>query len=185
MCGGKCGLWLPKSEFNIHSSRKDGLQKWCKACISEYNKKRYDSRKLVSQPVDCKECFVCGRMLAADCFHALPSHSSGLNSYCRDCFSIRKRAKKYGLTFQEVVCFLQIPECQNPHCRRPFDSESDMHFDHCHSVGRFRGVLCRDCNTAACGETDEALRKLRGLADYLMRGQESLERLGEFMYTKT
>lgn len=32
---GKCGLQLAVSEFNRHSKRQDGLQCWCKNCMSQ------------------------------------------------------------------------------------------------------------------------------------------------------
>ena len=38
-----CGRELPLSEFNKNRNNKDGLQDKCRACFSEYNKKRYAS----------------------------------------------------------------------------------------------------------------------------------------------
>jgi hypothetical protein len=33
-----CKVVKPASSFNKHSNTKDGLQPWCRACQSEYNK---------------------------------------------------------------------------------------------------------------------------------------------------
>src|SRR6056297_2620938 len=36
----KCGVYKNKDEFNKDSTRKDGLQVWCKKCLSEHRKKK-------------------------------------------------------------------------------------------------------------------------------------------------
>lgn len=41
-----------------------------------------------------------------------------------------------------------------------------MNFDHCHTTGRFRGWLCRNCNVTL-GLVGDDPNKLRALADYL------------------
>ena len=35
---GKCGNELPVSSFGKNASQKDGLQLWCKSCVSEYSR---------------------------------------------------------------------------------------------------------------------------------------------------
>lgn len=41
----KCGRTLPVSDFDSHTSNKDGLQSYCKECVREYNRERYRSSK--------------------------------------------------------------------------------------------------------------------------------------------
>ena len=41
----KCGRELPLSEFYKHKTTKDGLIPWCKSCLKEYNKIRYETHK--------------------------------------------------------------------------------------------------------------------------------------------
>jgi hypothetical protein len=43
-----------------------------------------------------------------------------------------------------------------------------MNFDHCHTTGRFRGWLCRNCNVTL-GLVSDDPNRLRALADYLDR----------------
>jgi hypothetical protein len=46
------------------------------------------------------------------------------------------------------------------------------HLDHCHVTGRFRGWLCRNCNTALGGLGDNREGLLRALA-YLERAERA------------
>ena len=41
----KCGQELPLSEFVIQKKSKDGLMYWCKSCMKEYNKIRYETHQ--------------------------------------------------------------------------------------------------------------------------------------------
>lgn len=38
----RCGETKPLDEFHLDRSRPDQHQNWCKACASEYNRKRYE-----------------------------------------------------------------------------------------------------------------------------------------------
>lgn len=41
----KCGRELDESQFSKSANTEDGLQKWCKECMSAYMKKRYNFGK--------------------------------------------------------------------------------------------------------------------------------------------
>lgn len=94
-------------------------------------------------------CIKCGRDLPASQFYISRGKRNGLHSYCRECCrkfsSIAVRAKKYGLSADEVEVILQVPCCQA--CSRELDSDRSAKFDHHHGSGKFRGVLCNRCNT--------------------------------------
>lgn len=51
----KCGRELPVTEFNKHTSSKDGLQYHCKKCISEYQRALKDRKKQTEQKPEPKE----------------------------------------------------------------------------------------------------------------------------------
>lgn len=53
-------------------------------------------------------------------------------------------------------------------CENPLTQGPTTHIDHCHSTGRFRGLLCSGCNHAL-GKTKDNPATLRRLADYLER----------------
>lgn len=57
--------------------------------------------------------------------------------------------------------------CQNPACgKSEAESGRRLCLDHCHLTGRFRGWLCKDCNTAA-GLLRDCPKRAAGLADFL------------------
>jgi hypothetical protein len=53
-------------------------------------------------------------------------------------------------------------------CGGPPSDRAGMNFDHCHTTGRFRGWLCRNCNVTL-GLVGDNSQRLRALADYLDR----------------
>lgn len=52
------------------------------------------------------------------------------------------------------------------------DSRSEIHFDHCHTSGRFRGWICQRCNLVL-GNVEDNPALLRELAEYLERNNNS------------
>jgi hypothetical protein len=67
----------------------------------------------------------------------------------------------------------QYPEPTRP---MPLLCESDCgreatSLDHCHETGKFRGWLCRQCNTAL-GMAKDSPATLRALATYLEKSRE-------------
>jgi hypothetical protein len=130
-----------------------------------------------------KRCGRCKKDLPVSEYYK--SARKGLQSYCKACGlesvkqhqqsvgrSILNRARNYGLAKEEVVQFLAIPCCQA--CRRPFETEFQMKFDHCHTGGHFRGVLCHSCNQACQGTSLAAAERLRKCIDYLVRDEERM-----------
>lgn len=80
------------------------------------------------------------------------------SSYCLPCESLRKRAKKYGISIEEVRKVANKP-CES--CGRyehEIGGKSPMSIDHCHGSGRVRGVLCRYCNVALGMLLDDPVR---------------------------
>lgn len=55
-----------------------------------------------------------------------------------------------------------------PACSKPFSTTRLPCIDHDHVSGLDRGLLCRDCNTAA-GERHDKAQWFRNMADYLDR----------------
>lgn len=84
--------------------------------------------------------------------------------------AVVERMATYGLTREEVEAYLQIPACQI--CSKPFASDSHVHFDHCHTHGHVRGVLCGVCNRSLPGTTAECIVRNERAIDYLLRDME-------------
>lgn len=51
-------------------------------------------------------------------------------------------------------------------CLCPLDGAQNTHIDHCHTSGKFRGLLCSACNHAL-GKVSDSPETLRRLASYL------------------
>lgn len=79
---------------------------------------------------------------------------------CRPCAD-KGLARKHGISEADVR---RLREGGCEVC----GSHDRLHFDHCHSTGRFRGVLCRSCNQGLGFLQDDA-DLLRRLIGYLER----------------
>jgi Recombination endonuclease VII len=115
----KCKCEKDLSEFNKNKSEKDGLQKWCKSCRTEYN---YSKRDYQSEYQKRYRDF----------------NVLELRDY---------RLKKiYGISLDD---YNEILAKQGDGCAICGTSLNHSgHVDHCHTTGMVRGVLCSQCNTA-------------------------------------
>jgi len=78
-----------------------------------------------------------------------------------------ERARAYGLTVEQAAELDSINNCQS--CGTKLSSgtgNTSRNFDHCHSTGAFRGVLCGRCNKAL-GLLDDDPVKVQALTNYL------------------
>lgn len=83
----RCGRELPTSEYNKHSTNKDGLQSWCRECQSEYG----HMRDLHKEGV--KYCKKCGKIKSKTEFYPCSHHKDGLQTYCKECDKEHGRLK--------------------------------------------------------------------------------------------
>jgi hypothetical protein len=78
--------------------------------------------------------------------------------------------RKYGITQTDwdALFAAQGKRCGNLGCRAtsPGVLNTGWHTDHDHLTGRFRSILCHDCNLAL-GAVQDSIAKLRGLMEYL------------------
>jgi hypothetical protein len=79
---------------------------------------------------------------------------------------IRRRIKKYGISFDDYQRMLIEQNGVCKICRKPEKKGKSLSVDHNHKTGKVRGLLCSRHNTGlGCFEDDAAL--LRSAADYL------------------
>jgi Recombination endonuclease VII. len=81
--------------------------------------------------------------------------------------------KRYGLTVDEFEAALIASKGLCAICRRPETIKQKgvlqrLSIDHNHETGKFRGLLCKRCNTAVGQIKDDPL-VARSMADYLER----------------
>lgn len=76
---------------------------------------------------------------------------------------VARKQAKYNLTPEQQTSLYEAQGgiCALPSCTRPAGA-----FDHCHTTGKFRGLLCVKCNTMLGFAYDNPTR-LREAADYL------------------
>lgn len=75
--------------------------------------------------------------------------------------------KRFGITLEK---YNEMRESQNYCCaiccKHETDSALDMAVDHCHSTGKVRGLLCKDCN-AGLGHFKDNIDFLKSAIQYL------------------
>lgn len=127
-----------------------------------------------------KRCTRCGLTSPASHFYKRAKSPDGLQAYCKRCSlrsvkeyqgrigkSIVHRSVKYGLRVHDVKTLMRVPCCQS--CGAQFTSTFERKFDHCHTHGHFRGVLCHPCNMACQGTSEAAVSRLQKCVRYLQR----------------
>jgi len=84
------------------------------------------------------------------------------------------RRRRYGLTQDDYEAMLRKQDWRCLICKIPMNSEIrhlQPNIDHCHSTGRVRGILCRNCN-AGIGLFQDNPTFLRAAARYLERASK-------------
>lgn len=131
----KCETTKPRSDFHRKSKAKDGLQHACKEC---------NKAKVKGWQQDNPDYWL-------------------TQNNRSDRISKQKRARKYGLTVEEVEALLvSTTVCQI--CGR----EVNLYIDHCHETGRVRGLLCLQCNTSL-GNFNDDVALLHRAIEYLSK----------------
>lgn len=92
--------------------------------------------------------------------------ADGRAYYQRPEVKIARRAKRYGLTPEELTALI---EAQNNKCALCDKRLARSHVDHCHATGRVRGVVCPRCNITL-GMIEGA-----GFDDWLIRARKYIK----------
>jgi hypothetical protein len=104
-----------------------------------------------------QRCITCYKTKPASEFHCR-NQTKYLTSQCKSCRSLIRKARKYGLTVEEIIAL--------PNSCEACGSDQDLHIDHDHTTGKYRGVLCAPCNRAL-GQLRDNLWKVHRLFMYL------------------
>jgi hypothetical protein len=127
------------------------------------------------------KCKKCGIEKPEESYYKSKLTKSGLRGSCKECTrkqykhyrefnkekvalsTKRKRLKKeYGITPEEYDrAMASSTVCEICGNKEGTDANSMFCYDHCHTTGKFRGVLCRRCNQAigTLGDTADSLKK--------------------------
>lgn len=116
-----CRQWLALTDFDCNKRMRDGYQNVCTPCRREYHRRWYQKRK------------------SGDDTEYLARQAANLRRTV-----LQRKLKKYGLT-QEQYNQLVSKGCAI--CAGPPNGRGRYAFDHDHTTGKFRGLLCTKCNT--------------------------------------
>lgn len=86
----------------------------------------------------------------------------------------RRVQNKYGITLDEYTKIMNNSKSCTICDKTPSGKFSDkLVYDHCHTTGKFRGVLCNKCNIGigALGDTSSDLKKA---LEYLLQAEEKI-----------
>jgi hypothetical protein len=181
-----CGLVKPIDQFGRNRRMADGLARYCKACFrhrskTSYRKRMAEQGKQVRErpfvPDGSKYCPQCAEIKPISAFGRNRANSSGLADYCKPCHNrvmaeIKARIqgsernyllkRRYGLTEDEVASLRDRQGSRCLICLR----RRDLHVDHDHASGDFRGLLCFRCN-GGLGQFRDDTDVMRRAVDYL------------------
>lgn len=152
----KCLEAKPLTEFHKDCKRKDGLQCWCKGCVSKYNRERYAGCR---QEINARnrEYYVGHREEASTRNH---------KNYMKNRIDLTLR-QLYDITLADYDVML---EAQGNGCaicgRTPEEDGKRLAVDHDHENGKVRGLLCSWCNRGI-GLLQDSPVLLRSAANYI------------------
>jgi len=131
-----------------------------------------------------KKCSKCKDIKHIDEFYNSKNGKFGKHHYCKICLSNNKKKNydydkakrrllktKYNITCEQLneIYIAQEKKCKI--CKKQFDILSKHHglyIDHCHTTGKVRGLLCRNCN-ALLGNCKDDINILLSSISYLKK----------------
>lgn len=127
-----------------------------------------------------KSCPMCGEIKERSEFYKWKSRQDGLTAYCKICFNSRNkkwmsensdklptleerriysRKINFNISREDYQQMLVNQNNSCAICKKEIGWEAAV--DHCHTTGKIRGLLCRNCNLGLGGFKDniETIRK--------------------------
>ena len=116
-------------------------------------------------PSETRVCIRCNEEKPETEYHHYEGRKlDGTRRFCKPCLSAYmikvaelKKAHKY--PHHNPVCEL---------CERHEEEVGTLHLDHCHVTGRYRGYLCRGCNTSL-GQLGDDIAGLQNAIAYIKK----------------
>lgn len=141
----KCNINKSISEFNKYKKRKDGMQVWCKKCMSENRYERYH------KSIDVRERFYISARKTL-----VKKYNISWEEYLE---LIKKQNNKCDICVKE--------ETQRSNKNGRIDS---LRIDHDHKTGKVRGLLCSKCNFGISQFNDD-IKLLYNAIKYIERNK--------------
>lgn len=163
-----CGDVKPAADFSVDRYKKSGLTSSCRLCNNERTRKWYKdpSNSITTQ----------NRNRRYRLAHREKRLEASRKWVARNRDKQRKyleknKLAKYGLSIADYelmveACGNLCEICRRPEMMRQRGETLKLAVDHCHDIGRVRGLLCHSCNTSL-GKFNHNPALLRSAADYL------------------
>jgi len=172
-CG--CKVEKPRSQFYTDNGRKDRKQSWCKKCIRKWGKeyrKRFEGKIRKYQREYQKKWYQKNKKRLRKAFKANYEKN-------KEAYKIRNKKtyfRRYGITYDGAI---EVWEKQGKKClicKKALEilGNNNKHgfcIDHDHKTGKFRGILCHNCNSAI-GMLQENIELVRATVKYLELTQQ-------------
>jgi hypothetical protein len=156
--------------------RRESCRKWRLAHLEEERKNKRERRKKARAANPEKE------RVAAKKWR--DNNLEKMRRWSRDNYAKNKikaleynRKRNYGITREQVRELSQKKDCEI--CGKKNLLGLDHCFDHDHKTGKFRGILCRKCNTAL-GSLGDTIWHLRRAIRYLQKTSHKNSEKQEF-----
>ena len=121
----RCGKIKPLSKFHKDKNRSDGHYAYCKACVAEVQRARYERDH-----------------------DAIRAYHNDYRAEHRDEFTDSALRRLYDLSLEDYDLML---EAQSNGCaicgKSPEENGKRLFVDHNHDTGDVRGLLCSTCNS--------------------------------------
>ncbi len=174
----KCKKWKDESEFHEERKSEDGLQRWCKECRRQYDRKYYGRHKKTTRRnysyeeshrtvrgVKQKHCSKCKRWKAESKFAKHSTYGDGLRYWCKDCereykrryYKKNRKAVKKCLRYEErhrIVNRVKQKRCSR--CKK-WKTEREFYKNRARKDGL--QFLCKKCSKKAYKNSYKKRRK--------------------------
>lgn len=126
-----CKIEKPITEFGKQGQHKDGLNSWCKKCMSK-RQKIYQKKYRASGKANVTRN---------------KWYNNNRKKYNR--MLLKSHLKRhYGITVEQYEQMLANQNCVCAICKKPETSKNRKYLavDHNHKTGKIRGLVCNTCN---------------------------------------
>lgn len=77
-----------------------------------------------------------------------------------------KTARDHVISKKDFIKYLELQDNKCLICGDKFIDSKHIHVDHDHTTGKFRGILCNNCNTGI-GNSMESIEILKNMINYI------------------
>jgi hypothetical protein len=163
----KCKKEKPGSDFSKNVNTPDGVQSYCKECMSTGYKswvQKNSGRETIVIP-KFKTCPKCKKEKPGTRFSIRKGNEDGLCGWCKECCATNAREFKYGISEKHYQEMLAAQDGTCPICKLKFTKDNPPCVDHKHveewdkmppeeRMLYVRGLLCHYCNIGLGGFKD-------------------------------